>query len=109
MVLAPSRRPPRPPLRPTHWPRKAVEVAREQWRYRFGGLGQDHHVLDWKAATLYRRVLNPLRARRLHASLGAAYVRPEDLTPGSYVFFPLHTEPEVIVQGFGEAEIVPDG
>ena len=94
-VLPPSRRPPRAPLRPAHWPRKAVEVAREHWRFRFGGLGRDHHLVNWRTATFYRRVLGPLRARRVDASLGAAYVRPDQLTPGSYVFFPLHTEPEV--------------
>jgi hypothetical protein len=94
-VLPPSRGAVRQPLRLTNWPRKAVQAARDEWRYRYGGLKKDHHVLDWKTATLYRRVLNPLRARQQHARLGSAYVQPGDLTPGSYVFFPLHTEPEV--------------
>jgi hypothetical protein len=94
-VLPPSRQAVRQPLRITNWPRKAVQAARDEWRYRYGGLKRDHHVMDWKTATLYRRVLNPLRARRQHASLGRSYVQPGDLAPGSYVFFPLHTEPEV--------------
>jgi hypothetical protein len=44
---------------------------------------------------LYKRVFNPLLARKIHRQLNKRYVSPSDLKNQPFAFFPLHMEPEV--------------
>lgn len=44
---------------------------------------------------LYKRVFNPLLARKIHRQLDKRYVSPNDLKDQPFAFFPLHMEPEV--------------
>ncbi|MBN4059453.1 hypothetical protein JYT32_00890 [Dehalococcoides mccartyi] len=44
---------------------------------------------------LYKRVFNPLRARRVHRMLKNKYVSPSDFKNQRFAFFPLHMEPEI--------------
>ena len=69
-------------------------VLRREYQYRFGEI-RDNHDPGALIPLLYKRFLNPIRARWIHRRLLAGYVTEDDLLSLDYVFFPLHTEPEV--------------
>ena len=94
-VIGPSRTPPGAKMSIRGLPLKLVNLLRTEYAYYFGGLKEDNHLVDPLMAMVYRRLLNPLRARRVHRKLGHSYLLTEDLAGLDYVFFPLHTEPEV--------------
>ena len=94
-VIAPSRRAPGGRLSLRGASGKLVRLASEQVAYYVHGLGRDHHAPDWFTSRIYKRVLNPLRARRIDRALAGSYLAPADLEGRPFVFFPLHTEPEI--------------
>lgn len=93
-VIAPSRKPPAAPFRPTAALSKAVSLARDEWEYRSTG-HLDHHLASPLDAFLHRHLWNPLRARAVDRRLRGGYVTESALGGLDYAFFPLHVEPEV--------------
>lgn len=97
-VIPPSRTPHSSEIAWRKWPGKFMDLLKEEYAYYFGEFKDDRHAVDWATSTLYRRILNPRRARKVNRKMGSFYVRQEDLVQLDYVFFPLHTEPEISLQ-----------
>lgn len=74
---------------------RALQFARDLYGFQFGALGKDNHLVHPLSVALHRRVYNPLRAAAVNRRFGPAYVTGERLPALDYVFFPLHTEPEI--------------
>ena len=73
---------------------KIARLVRNESRRRFGEI-RDNHDPGVLQPLLYKRFLNPLQNWWNDKNLSGAYVREEELPSMDYVFFPLHTEPEV--------------
>ena len=69
--------------------------------YRRSVAASDNHVPNPLRATLFAALLNPWRARQTRSFLKSHYVKAEELGQLRYVFFPLHTEPEVSLLVYG--------
>jgi len=69
--------------------------------YRRSVAASDNHVPNPLRATLFAALLNPWRARQTRTFLKSHYVKAEELGQLRYVFFPLHTEPEVSLLVYG--------
>ena len=78
-----------------------VKWSKEYMRYRRGLARHDNHVPDPLRSALYAVAINPWRARQIGKRLKDRYVRGEMLSSLNYVFFPLHTEPEVSLLVYG--------
>ncbi len=61
----------------------------------------DNHVPHPLRALLFAGLVNPWRARRARAHLQAGYVTNDQLRSMRYLFYPLHTEPEVSLLVYG--------
>jgi hypothetical protein len=79
----------------------AVKVLRTYGRYRSGAGGRDNSVPHPLRAVAFAALINPVRARRAARLLRDEYVTTEKLKTTPYVFFPLHTEPEVSLLVYG--------
>lgn len=79
-----------------------ARLIQEECRYRFGGV-RDNHDPGVLVPFLYKRFLNPMQAWWNHKRLSARYVTEDDLHSLDYVFFPLHTEPEVTLSVYSKA------
>ncbi len=104
-VYRPSARAPEENLRRLEKPAGLLE----RWAARLKNLHLHHtryrhdpHVPSFFSHFLYRRVIKPWRARMLDRRLRPGYLKPQDLAPGAYAFFPLHTEPEVTLLVYGK-------
>ena len=76
-------------------------VMRNYLNYRNSIAASDNHVVNPLRALFFASLLNPLRAKRIRAKFNDKYVSVEKLTRQRYVFFPLHTEPEVSLLVYG--------
>lgn len=74
--------------------RSGLELLRQEWQYRTAE-GYDNHLVSPLYSALAVRALNPLRARRHDRRLANQYLSTDDLKRTDFVFFPLHSEPEV--------------
>lgn len=81
--------------------RSLLRVVLNCLRYRFGPAHLDNHVADPLRMVFFGAFLNPLRARITARYLSPVYLGKEDLGRERYVFFPLHTEPEVSLLVYG--------
>ena len=70
-------------------------LLRQEWEYRRGPVPHDNHLVSPIRAVVTTRIINRLRVRRHDRALAAHYVQEQDLPGIDYVFFPLHSEPEV--------------
>jgi hypothetical protein len=61
----------------------------------------DNHVPDPLRAMAFTALINPLRAKITSMYLRKKYITSEELKTSRYVFFPLHTEPEVSLLVYG--------
>jgi hypothetical protein len=82
-----------------------TRLLQAEFAYRTTEAATDNHVespieLQWQ-----RRVLSPLRRRRVNRFLARHYVNASDLTNLEYVFYPLHAEPEVALSIHGRAYV----
>lgn len=75
--------------------RGGVNLLRQEWEYRTSTAGRDNHLVSPLYSALAVQVLNPLRARHHDRRLAPIYLSPTELPRTNYVFFPLHSEPEV--------------
>lgn len=69
--------------------------------YRRSVAVSDNHVPNPLRAMLFAALVNPWRAKRTRNFLESHYVGAEELGRLRYVFFPLHTEPEVSLLVYG--------
>lgn len=86
--------------RPAPWV-SAGNVIRTYRRYRAGEAHRDNHVPHPLRALLFAAAINPVRARRAARLLRDRYISAQRLRDTRYVFYPLHTEPEVSLLVYG--------
>lgn len=101
-VVAPSAK----PALSTHPSRKnpVMSLARlinGYYSYKRSIAAKDNHVVDPIRATAFTSFINPLRAWQAKNKLSAKYLSINALSSLDYVFFPLHTEPEVSLLVYG--------
>jgi len=70
-------------------------LLEEEYHYRFAGPKCDRHLPGALLPMLYRKFLNPRLVRKVDSYFSKRYLPESDLQKYDYVFFPLHTEPEV--------------
>ena len=80
-------------------PERLAGFARAEYDYWFRGGRDDNQVPDPAVTLLYSRLLNPMRARAVNRALAGEYIAARDLPLLDYVFFPMHTEPEMSLVG----------
>lgn len=97
----------RPSDRPALAPNKTrllggvVRTLRNYVEYRRSMSASDNHVPDPLRAMVFTALVNPYRAQRARKFLRQHYISPEALAGTRFVFFPLHTEPEVSLLVYG--------
>jgi hypothetical protein len=101
-VVSPSARPALAvnPRRDKPWI-AGVRVLRNYQRYRSGTARSDNHVPDPLRSLMFAAVINPARAAMTARRLRGRYIGPNRIDEMRYVFFPLHTEPEVSLLVYG--------
>ncbi len=67
--------------------------------------GQDHHNPGFFTTAFYKKIVNPITARKVDRALTDAYVTADKLAGLKYAFFPLHTEPEVSLLVYSPANV----
>ena len=78
-----------------------IRVLKKYWVYRHSIAVKDNHVVDPLRALLFAVVINPYRAKIMALTYQDKYIKLEDLKNYRYMFFPLHTEPEVQLLIYG--------
>jgi hypothetical protein len=78
-----------------------IDAARSYLNYRRSPAALDNHVPDPLRAMLHTAWRNPRLAGRTRSFLQPHYVGTAQLNGLRYVFFPLHTEPEVSLLVYG--------
>ncbi|MFL0799728.1 MAG: hypothetical protein K6L80_04715 [Agarilytica sp.] len=78
-----------------------ISAAKNYLNYRKSTAFNDNHVPDPLRTLLFTALKNPYRARKAQQALAATYIRKDELSKTKYVFFPLHTEPEVSLLVYG--------
>lgn len=81
--------------------KSVLHVAKNYLKYRLGPAAQDNHVADPLRMIAHSALINPLRAKAVNRMLERHYLKASDLGKERYVFFPLHTEPEVSLLVYG--------
>ncbi len=76
-------------------------AIRAYWRYSNSIAASDNHVPDPLRRLYFTAFRNPKQAHRTRELFKRHYVRKTDLQGIRYVFFPLHTEPEVSLLVYG--------
>jgi hypothetical protein len=95
-VVRPSARPALVvnPRRQSAW-KAAVRVIKNYREYRRSEGRNDNHVPDPVRSLMFAAIVNPARARMTARRMSTRYITEEQLRRTRYVFYPLHTEPEV--------------
>lgn len=83
------------------WIQGLTRAAQNYVAYRRSVAATDNHVPDPLRAMLFAALINPYRAKRVRRVLKPHYVNAATLNDQRYVFFPLHTEPEVSLLVYG--------
>jgi hypothetical protein len=79
----------------------ATSVLRNYRRYRAGAARTDNHVPNPLRAVFFAAAVNPVRALSTARLLKDRYITARGLSETPYVFYPLHTEPEVSLLVYG--------
>jgi hypothetical protein len=90
----------------------AISISLSKWKqlrnylsllflYYSGSARKDNHVPDPLKSLIFHVVINPRRAKQVKQALTDRYVTAESLKNIRYVFFPLHTEPEISLLVYG--------
>lgn len=74
---------------------KIKNIAEEEYHYRYTGPKCDRHLPGALIPMLYWKFLNPRLLRKVDSYFSKMYISESELQKSDYVFFPLHTEPEV--------------
>jgi hypothetical protein len=88
------------PRRRSAW-NAALRVIRNYREYQLSEARTDNHVPDPLRSLMFAAIVNPARAWVTARQLGNRYVNEEHLKTFRYVFYPLHTEPEVSLLVYG--------
>ncbi|UCV28966.1 capsular polysaccharide export protein, LipB/KpsS family [Ferribacterium limneticum] len=80
---------------------RLFSAIRAYWNYRNSIATSDNHVPDPLRRLYFTACQNPKQARRTREFFKGRYVHEADLPGMRYVFFPLHTEPEVSLLVYG--------
>jgi len=80
---------------------RLFSAIRTYWNYRNSTAASDNHVPDPLRRLYFTAWRNPKQAHRTREFFKGHYVREADLQGLRYVFFPLHTEPEVSLLVYG--------
>ena len=80
---------------------RLFSAIRDYWHYRNSTAATDNHVPDPLRRLYFTAWRNPRQARRTREFFNGQYVLEADLQALRYVFFPLHTEPEVSLLVYG--------
>lgn len=100
-VIAPSDR----PALPVNTRKSALSAIAKAIgsgiEYRRSPARADNHVPDPTRALIFNALVNPWRARRVRRRLGPRYIGEAALQNARYLFYPLHTEPEVSLLLYG--------
>ena len=78
-----------------------LRVVRNYYEYLDSESRSDNHVPDPIRSLMFAAIFNPTRAWLTARRMGARYVTEERLRRTRYVFYPLHTEPEVSLLVYG--------
>jgi hypothetical protein len=78
-----------------------LKVAAQYRHYRSSAAASDNHVPDPARMRYFSWVRNPMLAKKVRKYLQPRYITAEQLGTIKYVFFPLHTEPEVSLLVYG--------
>jgi hypothetical protein len=78
-----------------------LSAMRSYWNYKNSIEASDNHVPDPLRRLYFTSWRNPNQARRIGEFFKGRYVNEADLSLMRYVFFPLHTEPEVSLLVYG--------
>ena len=79
----------------------AVRVMRNYSEYLNSESRSDNHVPDPLRSLVFAAIVNPARAWLMARRMRAHYISEERLRRTRYVFYPLHTEPEVSLLVYG--------
>ncbi len=74
---------------------KIKNIAEEEYHYRYTGPKCDRHLPGALIPMLYWKFLNPRLVRKVDSYFSKMYISESEFQKSDYVFFPLHTEPEV--------------
>jgi hypothetical protein len=74
---------------------KMKNIFEEEYHFRFAGPRCDRHLPGALLPMVYRKLLNPWLVRKIDLYFSKKYISKSELQNSEYVFFPLHTEPEV--------------
>lgn len=80
---------------------RLFSAIRAYWSYRNSTAASDNHVPDPLRRLYFTAWRNPKQAQRTSEFFKGHYVHEDDLQGLRYVFFPLHTEPEVSLLVYG--------
>lgn len=80
---------------------RVLLAIRAYWNYKNSIAASDNHVPDPLRRLYFTAWRNPRQARRTRELFKGRYIREADLPGLRYVFFPLHTEPEVSLLVYG--------
>jgi hypothetical protein len=81
--------------------KKLGEYVSQLRRYYSSPACTDNHVPNPLRSLIFHGFINPRRAKKVKKALAARYVSAESLKKIRYVFFPLHTEPEISLLVYG--------
>ena len=95
----------RPALKSSIMRYLSLAAIKKSWKnfiqYNRSPAKKDNHVPNPVRYVFYSSILNPLRAKLIRNKFQGAYVDETTLKRKKYVFFPLHTEPEVSLLVYG--------
>ncbi len=74
---------------------KTKDIMEKEKHYRLTGPKCDRHLPGALIPRLYTKFLNPRLLRKVDSYFSKRYISESELQQNDYVFFPLHTEPEV--------------
>jgi hypothetical protein len=80
---------------------QVLSAIHSYWNYKNSIVASDNHVPDPLHRLYFTAWRNPNQARRTRNFFKGHYVNEADLPSMRYVFFPLHTEPEVSLLVYG--------
>lgn len=78
------------------------KLLKREFNYIFGEYKQDNHIPGIFMPILYSKFLSPLKGKYINASLSKHYLSETDLRSINYVFYPLHSEPEIALTIHGK-------
>lgn len=77
--------------------KRLFKLLQEEYSLRYGQDKYDTHLSGFIGPNVRVRIIQPYRTKRMNRQFSNIYVKAEDLSSLDYAFFPLHTEPEIVL------------